>query len=156
MAAGIFSNRVTEKDIRNWLNGNGFFGRAACISDLELHAVKRPGWKQVFRFTTRVKPNPKESESGFEDAGLDRLADSGTMPVVRYGVVLDDQRKRTEAQQTQVFLFETIDERDELLEELSVDMLTCSTGQNGDLYVLSIVVIVFLVISLVLGSLVGN
>ena len=76
--------------------------------------------------------------------------------MVRYGVVLDDQRKRTEAQQTQVFVFETMGERDEELEELSVGMMTCSVGQNGDLYVLGIVMVAFIVISLLLGSLVGN
>lgn len=156
MAAGIFGNRVTEKDIRNWLDENGFFGRAARISDLELHAIKRPGWKQLFRFTARVKSNSEAPESRIENEELNNPSDGGDVPQVRYGVVLDDQRERTEAQQTQIFLFETIDKRDELLEELSADMLTCSTEHNGDLYVLSIVVIAFLIVSLVLGSLVGN
>ena len=76
--------------------------------------------------------------------------------MIRYGVVLDDQRRRTEAEQTQIFIFDSIDERDDLLEELSADMMTCSVGQNGDLFVLTIVVVAFVVVSLVLGSLVGN
>lgn len=149
MVAGIFKNRVTEKDIRTWLDRNGFFGRSAEITDLELHAIKRPGWRQVFRFTAKVKRN-----TGSESPR--RLESRESVKEVRFGVVLDDQRKRTEAQQTQIFIFESIDERDELLDDLSVNMLTCSTGQNGDLIVLTAVVVTFVVVALLLGSLVGN
>lgn len=154
MTAGIFKNRVTEKDVRTWLDRNGFFGRSAEISDLELHAIQRPGWKQIFRFTVDAKPKLVQADSGSEDA--DGPEDQDLPRVVRYGVVLDDQRKRTEAEQTQVVVFESMGERDEELEELSVGMLTCSAGQNGGLYVLAIVVFAFVVVSLVLGSLVGN
>ena len=130
-------------------------GGSAKISDLELHAIKRPGWKQVFRFRAHVKPNLEASESGFGRSNADS-PDEGALRMIRYGVVLDDQRRRTEAEQTQIFIFDSIDERDDLLEELSADMMTCSVGQNGDLFVLTIVVVAFVVVSLVLGSLVGN
>ena len=33
-------NRVTEKDIRQWLDDNEFQGNSAQINDLELHAIK--------------------------------------------------------------------------------------------------------------------
>ncbi len=157
--ARIFKNRVTEKDIRNWLDRNGFFGRAAEINDLELHAIKRPGWRQIFRFTVKAKPVKAKPNSGSElidSTSPNRQGSRQSDREVRYGVVLDDQRKRTEAQQTQIFIFESIDERDEVLDDLSVDMLTCSTGQNGDLIVLAVVVVIFVVVALLLGSLVGN
>ena len=157
MAAGIFKNRVTEKDIRIWLDRNGFFGRSAEISDLELHAIKRPGWRQVFRFTVKAKPNLDTDQTpvgSAEESAGDRTQESSR--TVLYGIVLDDQRKRTEAEQTKVFAFATIAERDQLLEDMSVDMLTCSAGQNADLLVLLAVVLTFVVVALVLGSLAGN
>jgi len=154
MTAGIFKNRVTEKDVRTWLDGNGFLGRSAKISDLELHAIQRPGWKQIFRFTVEAKRKPVETDADFEDA--DCSEDQNLPRAIRYGVVLDDQRKRTEAQQTQILIFDSVGERDEELENLSAGMLTCSVGQNGGLYVLAIVMFTFVVVSLVLGSLVEN
>lgn len=156
MAAGMFKNRVTEKDVRNWLSKNGFYGGGADISDLELHAIKRPGWSQVFRFTVCVKPKTSVSESDLEEGDFEDADDDGSARVVRYGVVLDDQRGRTETQQTKISIFDSIEARDELLEERSAGMITCSAGQNGDMYVLTIVVVAFVVVSLVLGSLVGN
>ena len=53
-------NRVTEKDIRDWLDANGFVGRTAKINDLELHAIERPGWVQVFEFQMRSKIRPAQ------------------------------------------------------------------------------------------------
>ncbi len=39
-----------EKDIRAWLTQQGFNGKTAEITGVELHALKRPGWLQIFRF----------------------------------------------------------------------------------------------------------
>ena len=46
----LISNKAVEKDIRDWLSQNGYIGNSAKFDELELHAIKRPGWHQVFRF----------------------------------------------------------------------------------------------------------
>lgn len=51
----LIGNKVTEKDIRDYLTENGYYGRTAKIVDLKLVAVQRPGWLQVFRFDLRAK-----------------------------------------------------------------------------------------------------
>jgi len=51
----LFGNKVTEQDIRNWLNKNGYFGASADFSEIELHAIQRPGWYQIFRFSVKAK-----------------------------------------------------------------------------------------------------
>ena len=48
-------NKVTEKDIRDHLTANGYYGRSAEIRGLNLVAVQRPGWLQVFSFDLRAK-----------------------------------------------------------------------------------------------------
>lgn len=149
VVAGIFNNRVTEKDVRLWLDQNGFYGRSAQITDLELHAIERPGWRQIFRFTIKAKPK-------LDHGSLGGLGKQEGEKAIRHGIVLDDQRKRTADQQTQVFIFESIEERNRVLEERSAGMLSCSNGQNADLVVLSIVVVTFIFLSLLLGILIGN
>jgi len=48
----LFGNKSAEKDIRDWLSQQGYT-KTAQLSDVELHAIKRPGWLQVFRFEAR-------------------------------------------------------------------------------------------------------
>lgn len=43
--------KVSEKEIRDWLSQNGYNGKSAKFAELELHALQRPGWLQIFRFT---------------------------------------------------------------------------------------------------------
>ena len=43
-------NKSAEKDIRDWLAENGYLGKSAKFGEIELHAIKRPGWRQIFRF----------------------------------------------------------------------------------------------------------
>ncbi len=51
----LIRNRVAEKDIRDWLSDNGYHGSSARLEHVELHAIGRPGWLQVFRFAGQVK-----------------------------------------------------------------------------------------------------
>lgn len=44
------ANRVSEKDVRDWLSENGYDGKSAQFMEMELHAIQRPGWLQIFRF----------------------------------------------------------------------------------------------------------
>jgi len=46
----ILRNNATESDLRAFLENNGYDGKSAKFSTLELKAVKRPGWVQVFKF----------------------------------------------------------------------------------------------------------
>jgi|GEM_PF-779552 len=51
----LIRNGVTEKDLRNYLSANGYAGRSARVMRLELTAVERPGWVQVFDFHVYAK-----------------------------------------------------------------------------------------------------
>ena len=46
----LVQNRTAEKDIRDWLTKRGYSGNSAKFGEVELHAIGRPGWVQVFRF----------------------------------------------------------------------------------------------------------
>ena len=54
-AMALIGNRFIEHDLRSWLDGRGYYGRSAEVRELELAAVRRPGWVQVFRFRVRAK-----------------------------------------------------------------------------------------------------
>jgi len=51
----LIGNRVTEADLRKWLDGADHYGRSARIEELELVAAQRPGWVQLFRFRAEAK-----------------------------------------------------------------------------------------------------
>lgn len=56
----MFGNRVTEADIRAWLDNQGYHGRSAKFDEVELDAIRRPGWLQVYRFQCTVKSSSNE------------------------------------------------------------------------------------------------
>ncbi len=97
----LFSNRSAEKDIRNWLTESGFSGRTARFAELELHAIKRPGWLQVFRFSTDVE----NSEGLWQTV---------------YGVLRDDERY----QRLDIEVFDDLQLRDQRLVEWSIGLIT--------------------------------
>lgn len=92
---GWIRNRVTEKDLRDYLTDRGFDGRGARITDLELAAIARPGWIQIFRFEVRTQ----DKNSNWYDF---------------FGVVRDDERY-----QMQVLLTTVEEEREERFQEWS-------------------------------------
>ncbi len=49
----IIANKCTEKDLRDYLSQNGYFGRSAKFLKLDLAAIERPGWVQVYKFHVR-------------------------------------------------------------------------------------------------------
>ena len=51
----LIGNKVAEKEIRDWLSENGYFGGSAEFRELELHAIQPQGWLQIFRFGVRAK-----------------------------------------------------------------------------------------------------
>ena len=67
-------NKVTEAEIRRWLIEQGYGARAAHFDEVELVAIERPGWVQVFRFQLTA-----------------RTPDDRRVPL--YGAVRDDGRQ---------------------------------------------------------------
>lgn len=120
-------NRVTEKDIRDWLDVQGFVGRTAKIRELELHAIKRPGWIQVFEFHLRARIRPSKSEIS---AAQEFESSSDTDWIERFGVVLDDERNRTQELRTQIWIFEDQSAQQTKLEEVSEGMLVRNSETN--------------------------
>ena len=106
MLNNVLRNRVTEKDVRAWMDQNGFYGNSADINHLELHAIERPGWVQVFSFEARAKSR-EESEQPWQEL---------------YGVVKDDERRRG-SNKTKVALFGSIDQQTERLEQWSQGLI---------------------------------
>ncbi|MDQ3330046.1 MAG: hypothetical protein M3552_05255 [Planctomycetota bacterium] len=72
----LIGNKVAEKDLRGWLQAHGYFGRSAKVFELELVALRRPGWEQVFQFRVRAK---RQDESDWDELR---------------GLFRDDERKR--------------------------------------------------------------
>ena len=112
-------NRVTEKDLRDWLANEGFSGRSAKIEELELHAIQRPGWLQVFRFSIQVKVSAADEDHPAGDSGW----------LQRFGVIVDDERRKRN--KTQIWMFEDEFERQTLLDEVSEDLLVLRRGQTA-------------------------
>ena len=138
------SNRSTEADVRAWLNQNGFVGKTAKFEELELHAIQRPGWVQVFRFCARVKYRP------FGQNNQEQCTENERDWQQVFGVALDDERIRTQSMKTQIWLFKNPAEQQEKLNLISSDFLICEKGQNGNLVptVLFLLVILSLAIFL--------
>ena len=96
----LVRNRSTEKDVRDYLQVNGFSGPSARFDYLELKAIERPGWVQVFKFSVGA------------------LDDEGQLHQL-LGVARDDERKGIE-----VFLSESEAEVDRVLSEWSANLIT--------------------------------
>ena len=126
----LAKNRTTEMDIRAWLTANGFEGKLAQILDVELHAVQRPGWLQIFRFEAQVLTNTEDN------------------PIRQhfFGVVRDDERERSLEKRTIVMLFDDVEARQEKLDELSEGLLRLGADNSGSLFWLAVVVLGFFVI----------
>lgn len=101
----LIANRVTEKDVRDFLDREGFDGRSAVIRELELVAISSPGWIQVFSFSARIR----HMKSGWADW---------------HGCVRDDERTRDERTRTEVQLFPDSEARDMRVAEWSTGMIT--------------------------------
>ncbi len=100
----LIGNKVTEKDLRKWLNSHGYFGSSAEIQELELHAIQRPGWLQIFRFSIRVK---------HEQDGWQQM----------FGVLRDDERYR----RLDIEMFDSLEQRQVVLDEWSQGLIVKRT-----------------------------
>ncbi len=93
----LIRNRGTEKDVRDYLDQQGWEGKFAQFDYLELFAIQRPGWVQVFKFSLRVPDSEGEWRRWL-------------------GVVRDDERNSI-----QVSLVESELEQEQIAERLSKD-----------------------------------
>jgi hypothetical protein len=138
-------NRVTEKDLRVWLDHEGWFGRSAKIDSLELYAIKRPGWEQVFRFEIEAKKKPLEAESlSPGDQPLPPETGEHDQMVRRWGAIHDDER--TKANRPSIWIYEKENELLSKLEKLSEEMIVLRQGQTSAalLPLMAVVVLVIL------------
>ena len=74
--APILSNKCTEKDLRDHLSKIGYFGRSANFLKLELKAIERPGWVQVFEFHVHAKKKDGVWEELFGTCRTDERSNS--------------------------------------------------------------------------------
>lgn len=57
----MLRNRCTEKDLRDWFSRQGWNGQSGRFDEVELVAIQRPGWLQVYRFSgTMLDPNDEK------------------------------------------------------------------------------------------------
>lgn len=91
--------RVTEKEILDWMKGQGYSTSADKLSQVQLYALQRPGWVQVFRF--HVEASDKRG------------------PRVYYGALRSDERYG----EPEIKLFENQWERAHQLQEWSVGLI---------------------------------
>jgi hypothetical protein len=66
----LLANKTAERDIRAYLSQSGFSGRTARFEELELAAIERPGWVQVFRFRVRARRSEHVIERILRHCGL--------------------------------------------------------------------------------------
>lgn len=140
-------NRVTEKDLRQWLTAQGWAGRSAKIDHLDLHAIQPPGWIQVFRFKVDVVPAYKPEMD--ENDHAPQQADNNKAPAPQtaqtfYGAVRDDERQKSSP--TKIWVFNDQQEQSEKLTELSEGLITLRNGQTSAGFLPLLIIFIGLVV----------
>lgn len=117
------------------MDRNGFYGTSADIRDLELYAIERPGWLQVFRFEVRVKSRAESEEPWSE----------------MFGVVKDDERRRGD-KKTQVEMFPTAQQQADKLQQWSQGLIAKSNqGDRSNRSLLLLIAAGFICTTIVLS-----
>lgn len=117
------------------MDRNGFYGNSADIRDLELYAIERPGWLQVFRFEVRVKSRAESEEPWSE----------------MFGVVKDDERRRGD-KKTQVEMFPTAQQQADKLQQWSQGLIAKSNqGDRSNRSLLLLIAAGFICTTIVLS-----
>ncbi|NNJ26477.1 hypothetical protein [Alienimonas chondri] len=109
----LIGNKFLEHDLRSWLDETGHYGRSAVVEELDLVAVQRPGWVQVFRFRVRAKQK-----------------ETGEWTALR-GLARDDERAKRKADRTAYRLTEGDAEYDDAFDEWSDGLLTLRSAARG-------------------------
>ena len=119
------------------MDRNGFYGTSADIRDLELYAIERPGWLQVFRFEVRGKSRAESEEPWSE----------------MFGVVKDDERRRGD-KKTQVEMFPTAQQQADKLQQWSQGLIAKSNqGDRSNRSLLLLIAAGFICTTIVLSLL---
>ena len=105
----MIGNKTAERDIRDYLSENGYYGNSAKFTELEIHAIARPGWLQVFRFSVEAK----SVEDGW---------------VTLYGAMKDDERFKL----NEIQMFENCNRRAYQLSTWSEGLLRPRYEGDGD------------------------
>ncbi|MCH2177773.1 MAG: hypothetical protein MK106_03125 [Mariniblastus sp.] len=111
----MIGNRVTEKDIRLWLQANGFSGQSAHFEELELYAIRRPGWLQIYRFK----------------ASVTRLAGLNNERTEIFGVVRDDETKIHSKNRLKIMVFEDANQCNNQLTQWSQGLIQLRSGDTS-------------------------
>lgn len=104
----MVGNKVVGKDIRAELVRRNFNARSAKISNVELVAIQRPGWLQVFSFELRAFEVDREES------------------VSQFGLCRDDESAKT----FELQLFDTQGDRTAVLDEWSIGMIRRDRGRR--------------------------
>ena len=143
-------NRVTEKDLRQWLDAQGWAGRSAKIDHLDLHAIQPPGWIQVFRFKVDVVPSHKtethENDHASQHANDNKASTPQTFLTAQtfYGAIRDDERQKSSP--TKIWVFNDQQEQSEKLSELSEGLITLRSGETSAGFLPLLVIFIGLVV----------
>ena len=97
----LIRNKSAEKDVRDWLSKNEYIGESAKFTELELHAIQRPGWLQVFRFEISVQTSERRT-------------------IQLFGAMRSDERFG----RPKIVVYESLAERDAHLAEWSEGLIT--------------------------------
>ncbi len=107
----LIRNHNTEREIRAWLDANGYYGNSARFTKVELFAIERPGWKQVFEFAAEVKERESDQWLNY------------------WGAVYNDERLPAESR-THIELFSEESQRAKRLEDLAEGLLTIGAARS--------------------------
>jgi hypothetical protein len=129
----VIGNKSTEKDLRDHFEEIGYFGRSVKFLKLELKAIERPGWVQVFKFHVQAKRQNADWEQHF---GLCRI----------------DERNGT----FEVQLFGSPEQQQEAFQHDTVDMITHSRGTRHWSYLPLMLLFVLILGLAVVGALVNS
>lgn len=121
----LIRNKATESDIRDWLDENGFYGRRAEFESVELFAIGRPGWKQLFRFEVRAAVR---SDEQLPDAFDEKWGPGCSEKKTIWGAILDDERL-AKSKQKQVEIFDEETALEVCLDDWSTGMISASSSR---------------------------
>lgn len=124
----LIRNGVTEKDLRDYLTANGYYGRSANILKLDLKALERPGWVQVFEFHVHAK----KQEGNWEEL---------------YGVVRADER----SDQFDVAFYDN-SSRNDVVQKATDGMITAERGPRHWSYWLLMTLLAFIFGAAIAGA----
>ncbi len=113
----FFKKSVIDKDVRDWLTANGYQGKQAEIIQSDLYAIARPGWLQIYRFSTKAPRTLNDLDSCEHDSALP--LETAPQILMLFGVMKSDQRHG----RPQIKVFNDVSKRDELLSEWSQNLI---------------------------------